>query len=228
MELRVNFNSFVKIKDAIRINDICGDILDYELTTDGVSGKLGINGKYYKNDLENENTFNDEIPFDIIFTTPEFELIDVDCINLDYDLIDGRGIEVNFDIRVEYNDTSKVEEVPSLGEIEITDIEETPENLLDNDTREIEENDLEKIKDEVTTSVNEKLQETLNLKDNLPTEEEKILNNFEEKRSKIKVCYYNNDKELESVCLKNDISLDKAFKENKNNDIDKYQRIIIK
>lgn len=228
MELRVNFNSFVKIKDAIRINDICGEILDYQLTTDGVSGKLGINGKYFKDDLEKENTFNDEIPFDIIFTTPEFELIDVDCINLDYDLIDGRGIEVNFDIRVEYNELTNALEV-SLGEEEITDLEE---NLKDDSIREvetkIEEDELEKIKDEVTTSVSEKLQETLTLKDNLPTKEEKVLDNFEEKRSCIKVCYYNNDKELEKVCQKNDISLDQVFKDNKNNDIAKYQRIIIK
>lgn len=228
MELRVNFNSFVKIKDAIRINDICGEILDYQLTTGGVSGKLGINGKYFKDDLEKENTFNDEIPFDIIFTTPEFELIDVDCINLDYDLIDGRGIEVNFDIRVEYNELTNAQEV-SLGEEEITDLEE---NLKDDSIREaeikIEEDELEKIKDEVTTNVSEKLQETLTLKDNLPTEEEKKLNNFEEKRSCIKVCYYNSDKELENLCLKNDISLEQVFKDNKNNDIEKYQRIIIK
>ena len=37
-----------------------------------------------------------------------------------------------------------------------------------------------------------------------------------------------NDKELENVCAKNDISLDKVFKDNKNNDISKYQRVIIK
>ena len=35
-------------------------------------------------------------------------------------------------------------------------------------------------------------------------------------------------KELENVCTKNDISLDKVFKDNKNNDISKYQRVIIK
>ena len=86
MELRMNFTSFIKIKDASRINDICGEILDYSVTEDGVVGSLGINGKYYKNDLEKENQFNESIPFNIVFTTPKFELIDLDCVNLEEEL----------------------------------------------------------------------------------------------------------------------------------------------
>ena len=222
MELRMNFTSFIKIKDASRINDICGEILDYIVTEDGVVGSLGINGKYYKNDLEKENQFNESIPFNIVFTTPKFELVDLDCVNLDYDLVDGRGIEVSFDIKVEYNE---LEEAPDA-------IETSGERTVDEQVETaptIESSELEEIKDEITEKVSSKLEETLKFKDdNLPTETENFLDNLEEKRSKIKVCYYSNDKELENVCAKNDISLDKVFKDNKNNDISKYQRVIIK
>ena len=222
MELRMNFTSFIKIKDASRINDICGEILDYTVTEDGVVGSLGINGKYYKNDLEKENQFNESIPFNIVFTTPKFELVDLDCVNLDYDLVDGRGIEVSFDIKVEYNE---LEEAPDA-------IETSGERTVDEQVETaptIESSELEEIKDEITEKVSSKLEETLKFKDdNLPTETENFLDNLEEKRSKIKVCYYSNDKELENVCAKNDISLDKVFKDNKNNDISKYQRVIIK
>ncbi|MCI6716058.1 MAG: hypothetical protein MR485_00990 [Mollicutes bacterium] len=222
MELRMNFTSFIKIKDASRINDICGEILDYRVTEDGVVGSLGINGKYYKNDLEKENQFNESIPFNIVFTTPKFELIDLDCVNLDYDLVDGRGIEVSFDIKVEYNELEDAPDaIETIGERTVEEQEETVPT--------IESTELEEIKDEITEKVSSKLEETLKFKDdNLPTETENFLDNLEEKRSKIKVCYYSNDKELENVCAKNDISLDKVFKDNKNNDISKYQRVIIK
>lgn len=222
MELRMNFTSFIKIKDASRINDICGEILDYSVTEDGVVGSLGINGKYYKNDLEKENQFNESIPFNIVFTTPKFELIDLDCVNLDYDLVDGRGIEVSFDIKVEYNELEDAPDaIETIGERTVEEQEETVPT--------IESTELEEIKDEITEKVSSKLEETLKFKDdNLPTETENFLDNLEEKRSKIKVCYYSNDKELENVCAKNDISLDKVFKDNKNNDISKYQRVIIK
>lgn len=222
MELRMNFTSFIKIKDASRINDICGEILDYRVTEDGVVGSLGINGKYYKNDLEKENQFNESIPFNIVFTTPKFELIDLDCVNLDYDLVEGRGIEVSFDIKVEYNELEDAPDaIETIGERTVEEQEETVPT--------IESRELEEIKDEITEKVSSKLEETLKFKDdNLPTETENFLDNLEEKRSKIKVCYYSNDKELENVCAKNDISLDKVFKDNKNNDISKYQRVIIK
>ena len=222
MELRMNFTSFIKIKDASRINDICGEILDYRVTEDGVVGSLGINGKYYKNDLEKENQFNESILFNIVFTTPKFELIDLDCVNLDYDLVEGRGIEVSFDIKVEYNELEDAPDaIETIGERTVEEQEETVPT--------IESTELEEIKDEITEKVSSKLEETLKFKDdNLPTETENYLDNLEEKRSKIKVCYYSNDKELENVCAKNDISLDKVFKDNKNNDISKYQRVIIK
>lgn len=222
MELRMNFTSFIKIKDASRINDICGEILDYSVTEDGVVGSLEINGKYYKNDLEKENQFNESIPFNIVFTTPKFELIDLDCVNLDYDLVEGRGIEVSFDIKVEYNELEEAPDaIETIGERNVDEQEEIVST--------IESTELEEIKDEITEKVSSKLEETLKFKDdNLPTETENFLDNLEEKRSKIKVCYYSNDKELENVCAKNDISLDKVFKDNKNNDISKYQRVIIK
>lgn len=247
MELRVNFNSFVKIKDVTKINDICGEILDYQLLTDKVSGKLGVNGKYYKSDLEKEYSFTEEIPFDILFTSPNFELNDVDCIDLNYDLIDGRGLDVNFDIRVEYKELINEENEFYLGEREVNsedfnedvkkelnfdDIKEESTNELDLSERELNINEtvdkeIEEVKEEITNNVSNKLSNALNVKDNnLPTEE--ITELFEEERTVIKVCYYNSDKELESLCNKNDISLDKVFKDNKNNDIEKYQRVIIK
>lgn len=222
MELRMNFTSFIKIKDASRINDICGEILDYSATEDGVVGSLGINGKYLKNDLEKENQFSESIPFNIVFTTPHFELVDLDCINLDYDLVEGRGIEVSFDIKVDYNELDNdIEEIDTIGE--------RTSEIEDNEVINEENTQIEDIKNEITEEVSSKLEETLKFKeDNLPTQDADFIKDLDEKRTKIKVCYYSSDKELETVCSKNDISLDKVFKDNKNNDISKYQRIIIK
>ena len=87
--------------------------------------------------------------------------------------------------------------------------------------------DIEKIKEEETQKIDKILKSTLNFKDdNLPTEEV-IVRGLSDKKHRLKVCYYKNDKELENLCIENKISLNEVFKANKNTNIEQHHRVII-
>ena len=233
MEIKMNFNSFVKLKDFVKINDIMAEIDEYYIKDDQIQGKLSVRGKYYKDDLEKEYHFDTDIPFNIIFND-KYEIEDIDCTNFDYQMIEGRGVELDFDILVNYQENNENNEnqentqmIPFevVEEIQTTDIE-----FKNNDLREIElENeDLEAIKEDETNKVDELLTETLqNDIDNLPTEEKMIFKNMPNRYSMIKICYYKNEDELEGICNDNNISMNKMFKENRKNEFSKYRRIII-
>ena len=97
LELKMNYTAFIKLRNFIKINDISAEIKEYQKKDDIITGKLDVSGTYLTEDLVNTNSFSDEILFDIIFSTNDFEIIDIDCVDLDYNPVDGRGIEVMFD-----------------------------------------------------------------------------------------------------------------------------------
>lgn len=216
MELRMNFNTFIKLKDASKINDISGEILEYELNEQDLKGVFLITGSYLKDNFEETVNFKEEVEFDIVFLEDVIDINDIDCYELDYCLVDGRGIDVSFDLLVDYE--VKIDERNSeIIKAEVLDDEIT----IDNSTT-------EEIKEEITKDIERKLFDSLSYKeDNHPTEESFISRISESKRS-IKVVYYDTDSELEKICRDNNKSINEVFKENAGNDIDKYQRVIIK
>ncbi len=267
MELRMSFNDFIKIKSIFKINDLSGEVLDYTINNEEIKGVLGITGTYLLDDLKTNHTLSEEIPFNFVFANSDFTLNDVDCVNLEYELVDGRGLEINFDIILNYEqatadnevremEDSSFEQVDSLGEEEreineksqsvntdhdsqeITDesrntIEKTNENTSTIDDKEqehdekFEQSEFEEIKEKITNDINMKLENTLSYKnDNLPTEET-FLSKIEERKTCIKVCYYNNDQDLEKICRNNNVSINHVFATNSNNNINNTRRVII-
>ena len=107
LELRMNYSAFIKLRNFVKINDISAEIKEYVKKNDVVNGKLDVCGNYLEDDLVKSHNFNEEIPFSIIFASGDFEVVDIDCINLDYQTIDGRGIEVMFDVLIKYEDYSE-------------------------------------------------------------------------------------------------------------------------
>lgn len=244
MEIKMNFNSFIKLKDFVKINDIMAEIDEYYIKDDQIQGKLSVRGKYFKDDLEKEYHFDTDIPFNIIFNE-KYEIEDIDCTNFDYHMIEGRGLELDFDILVNYQENSEsnnnehnennennennelIEMIPFEMDEEIltSDVELENEDLRE---IELENEDLEHIKEDETKKVDELLTETLeNNVENLPTEEKMILRNIPNRYSVIKICYYKNEEELEEICNDNNISMNKMFKDNRKNEFSKYRRIII-
>ncbi len=233
LELKMNYTAFIKLRNFIKINDISAEIKEYHKKDDIITGKLDVSGTYLTEDLVNTNSFSDEILFDIIFSTNDFEIIDIDCVDLDYNPVDGRGIEVMFDVLIKY-ENYEIEENTNSKE----DIIEIPVVVEENNT-------FEEIKKEKEIEIDHLIDEKLDLaNDNLPTTLENVENDVNkntlintidfknekenEKKRTIKICYYNDTKELDSFCENNNVGIDKIFNDNKKTDFVKYKRIILK
>lgn len=219
LELRMNYSAFIKLRNFVKINDISAEIKEYVKREDVVNGKLDVCGNYLEDDLMTTCNFNEEIPFSIIFANTSFDVVDIDCVNLDYEIVDGRGIDVMFDVLIKYeeyieDDVSKLEKKEQDTVIEIPVVIE-------------EDNDYEKIKEEKEAYIDKKIEENLEIcEDNNPTEEKILIK--EDKKRVIKVCYYQDNKELDDLCVNNNIGIDKIFNDNKNTDFIKHKRVIIK
>lgn len=217
LELRMNYSAFIKLRNFVKINDISAEIKEYVKKSDVVNGKLDVCGNYLEDDLVTSNNFNEEIPFSIIFSNESFEVVDIDCVNLDYEIVDGRGIEVMFDVLIKYEEyKDEVMEEENVIEVPVI-VEEEPSKLY------------EQIKEEKEAIIDLEIEKKLNLSiDNLPTEDELNVKDNIEKKRVIKVCYYQDNKELDDLCVNNNIGIDKVFNDNKNTDFIKYKRVIIK
>ena len=229
LELRMNYSSFIKLRNFVKINDISAEIKEFNKKNDVVHGKLDVTGSYLVEDLVNTSTFNEEVPFSIIFSNNDFEIVDIDCINLEYQTVDGRGIEVYFDVLVKYEDYANEKTNEDVVEIPVV-INDEPKKL--EEFEEIKQNE----EDRIDKIIIEQLQIC---DDNMPTEETIIdEENIEttqndvtlqnEKRRKIKICYYKDSSELDKVCSDQNVGIDKIFNDNKNTDFVKYRRVIIK
>lgn len=243
MEIRMNFNDFIKIKSILKIIDLSGEVIDYQIDKNEIKGLMGINGKYAKESLEETYTFNEEIPFNFIFKDNVKSVDDVDCVNLEYEVVDSRGIELSFDIRLDYELEGLVEErsetqvEPGVSEESKEVIAETPEEVTPPEVvtslgerveDEIEEpQEVETAKEEITKLIDKKLATTLSSKeDNLP-QEESVFGGIEERKSTLRVCYFKTDAELEKVCKDNNVSINQVFKENQDLNINETRRVII-
>ncbi len=243
MEIRMNFNDFIKIKSILKIIDLSGEVIDYQIDKNEIKGLMGINGKYAKESLEETYTFNEEIPFNFIFKDNVKSVDDVDCVNLEYEVVDSRGIELSFDIRLDYELEGLVEErsetqvEPGVSEESKEVIAETPEEVTPPEVvtslgerveDEIEApQEVETAKEEITKLIDKKLATTLSSKeDNLP-QEESVFGGIEERKSTLRVCYFKTDAELEKVCKDNNVSINQVFKENQDLNINETRRVII-
>ena len=243
MEIRMNFNDFIKIKSILKIIDLSGEVIDYQIDKNEIKGIMGINGKYAKESLDETYNFNEEIPFNFIFKDNVKSVDDVDCVNLEYEVIDSRGIELSFDIRLDYELEGLVEERQEeqeesvVREVVEENVIETPEEVSSPEVvtslgervdDEIEApQEVETAKEEITNLIDKKLTSTiLSKEDNLP-QEESIFEGIEERKSTLRICYFKTDAELEKVCKDNNVSINQVFKENQNLNINETRRVII-
>ena len=179
LELRMNYSAFIKLRNFVKINDISAEIKEYVKKNDVVNGKLDVCGNYLEDDLVKSHNFNEEIPFSIIFASGDFEVVDIDCINLDYQTIDGRGIEVMFDVLIKYEDYSEDTKEENIEDDKVIEVPV----IVDEDQLKYEE-----IKEEKELEIDQKIIEQLELTcDNNPTEDIIIKNEKENTKEKRKV-----------------------------------------
>ncbi len=82
----VNCNAFVDLKNMMRVNNVGIDLVDYDLINNTVEGTVEITGMYDGYDLEKESnsTFNNLVPFTVVFNDDVASLIEVAIEDFEY------------------------------------------------------------------------------------------------------------------------------------------------
>ena len=101
MNLKMNYNSFIKLKDFSKLLDITAEVTSYNQVNDVLDGKLTINGKYLKKDGVTDDFFTEVLPFSVVFNDKNYHIDDIICTDIDTVSVDGRGIDTTFDIEIE-------------------------------------------------------------------------------------------------------------------------------
>ena len=163
MDLKVDNNVFIKLKDFFKLVDISVEVDDYNVDNDVLEGDLQLKGKYLKRDNVTEAYYNEKIPFTVAFPLNDIEVEDINCIDLEYNEVDGRGIDVSFDVLIKYQSYEEPLEEEKSREFEIDELLESQK--LDNI-------DYEELKNEETNRIDNLLKSALEIKDdNFPTNE---------------------------------------------------------
>lgn len=211
MNIIKNFNETLEIKDLGYLNEINAEITECYPNGNELCGKLYITGNYHSSKTDEEVLISKNIDFQILFDNDKLELDDIECLNLKYQVLEGIGVDLNFDIIINFNELE-------LDERDDGAIEEKDESSF--------EEKIEQEKEIIEKSVDTKLSSKLETRcDNFP--EEIISEKIVEKKSVVKVIYYSNDSDLETIASNNNRSLDALFKENKNNNFNTHKRIIL-
>ncbi len=238
MKLKKNYKENIKIKDLAYLNELGAEIVEFYPKNDQLLGKLYVTGNYHSTKADIDKLISEDIPFAIVFENSDFLVEDIDCTKFEYNLIEGLGIEINYEISIEYSEEDTLDEDFTLNDnilneetddderLNIDQVNEQVNEVVEEELNDVVENEI--IKEEITNNVDQKLLSKLeSVDDNLPQNEE-IIRNLGEKQSTIKVVYYQNDRDLNNIASENNCSLDNLFKTNKQNNISTYKRVIIK
>lgn len=245
MELTINCGSFVEINKLLSIAEMNGFIDKYNLDENFLEGTAVLKGKYVKDDSGEFFEFKKEVPFTLVFKDKNININTIDIVDLHFSEVINQGIETNFEIFVEYDVQERDNFIINSEEKEDFIIE-SKENDFINESEENEiieeinfgdiEEELEEIKEEITKSYDDLLDEILLgnnvVKDNVEVNVMKKENNrvtftrFKEKYSTYSVYYPKDEREVEKICGDNNRSLDEVYKNN--GDFNEKRRIILK
>ncbi|XMB66351.1 hypothetical protein RI065_08600 [Mycoplasmatota bacterium zrk1] len=80
--------------------------LDYEFDENSLNeqreGKIKLFGRFVTDDLENIKDFDSYVDFTLDFDDERYKITSLECENLNYDVVFGRGINASFDVVVDY------------------------------------------------------------------------------------------------------------------------------
>lgn len=205
--MKINCQAFLEIKKILSIKKLDAAIDDFAYSENDkeIKGNILVTTQCYIDNLENITETKDSVPFNVVFVNndsiqPKFDL---SIENLVYHTVEGRGIELEFDIDIIETKVLEDDIVPipveiiDNGDNIDTMNDKTDENKpCDNTQREaeVENIDNETLKDQVVENVDNLLQSKLELvEDNFPDNEQSILTPSKRKYTHLKIKFKNNN-----------------------------------
>lgn len=189
MQLNIEKNNFCRVDGLVSIKNHLEKIINLEIDNSKASGTVLVDISY--NDLEGLECFKSlELPFELDLDS--LKIIDVLINKLDIYYIEGQGLEINYELIINYliND----------------------ENII------IEEENIEKIKEDMKEFYEDKLSLNLKRDDVVITtkdikSEADFLNFFDKKEKyyKLKTLYVSKVEDLEKIALEYNIKLEELM-----------------
>lgn len=207
MQLDVKFDDKIELKEFYALTDINYSISDAKQEDDSLEGNVIVSGNYYKSDMEEKNTFSKAIPFTVVFKNNDYHYSAVEVKNFTYSEIVNFGIECSFELQVEYDINSDIED---YQEDLKSEIQEKYDDLL---------NEILKTRDDNFLDDNISVIEA---KDELRVD----LSKLKESSTSYRVYYPNSDKQLEQIAALEKVGIDKLYKSN--SDYAKTKRVVVK
>ena len=215
MIINKTFKEIIKIKDLAYLNDLGCEIIEYYPNNNSLMGRVYVTGAYHSSKTDEVKLISEDLDFIIELDKNEFYVDDIECIRFDYSVLEGVGVEVEFEIKLDVDVTEEI------------DCSETNDYVRKQQDENFE-TELEIIKDEIYKEVDHKLSEKLEIvNDNIP-QNEVVFRSIKDEESIIKVVYFSDDKQLNDIAKNNNISIETLFKTNKKTDFNNKKRVIIK
>ena len=221
MIINKTFKQIIKIKDLAYINELGCEIVEYYPNNNTLVGKVYITGAYHSSKTDEVKLVSEDVDFLFDLENDDFYIEDIECINFDYSVLEGVGLDVTFEVKLDLDISEEINS-DKRGEVETSNQE-----VLTYDDEESLNNEIELIKKEINKEVDLKLSEKLEIvNDNIP-QDVVVFRSIKDENSVIKVIYFNEEKELNEIAKNNNITLESIFKANKKTDFNNKKRIII-
>lgn len=230
MQIKINAKEFIKIVDISYVINYEYKLIEFKEEDNLIIGKVNIFLEYFLNN--NDGFKKEDFTFEFQIMNDKYEINKLIIQDLKIQVLDNQGINVDYDILLDYEVRKEVEETPLIiEEIKIKD-----EEILEK----------EKLKDEIISEIDEKLKESLIKEDVLEQDSFNELQEIEEevkpvhllkknssykhllkseRKTNYKVIYVEDEVQIENIANKYNKPIKDLYRDN-NYDVKK--RIIIK
>ena len=210
MIINKKFDETIKFKDLAYVNDLGCEVIEYYPSENCIHGKVYVTGAYHSTKTDEVKLISEDLDFEIELDNNEFYIEDIECVSFDYQVLESCGLKVEFEIKLEVDVTE--------------DFDIRDETVLEN--LEIE-NEFEEFKEKVTSKVDQKLLEKLEIIDDNNPQIDGIFRCIKDEINTFKVVYFNDEKELlESIVkdkMENCVKLAVPFKVSSDYGTDWYE-----
>ncbi|MDE6655933.1 MAG: hypothetical protein K2J85_02965 [Anaeroplasmataceae bacterium] len=209
MQLNIEKNNFCQLEGISNIRNHLEKLNHVVVNNSKATGSIEINISY--NDYEGLECFKSlDFPFELDLDS--LKILEVLIGHVNVYLVEGQGLDINYELVVNYLPLEPAEEIKVIEE---KDIQILPESKVE----EVEpEESLEQIKEDMKEYYEDKLASNLNRKDQVICTKthqsvESFLNFFDVRQSyyKLKCLYVETEQELETIAKEYNVKLEKLL-----------------
>ncbi|MDE5546316.1 MAG: hypothetical protein K2I88_02505 [Anaeroplasmataceae bacterium] len=206
MQLNIEKNNFCQLEGISNIKNHLEKLSNVVVNDSKATGNVEINVSY--NDFEGLECFKSlDFPFELDLES--LKILEVLIGHVNVYLVEGQGLDINYELVINYLPLEQVEEIKVIGEEDI----QLP--VEEKTVLEKPQESLEKIKEDMMEYYEDKLASNLNRGDKViatKTHEsvESFLNFFDSKQSyyKLKCLYVETEQELETIAKEYNVKLE--------------------